>query len=300
MSPSSWFKVTKSILVDFGFLQSQFLSHRPRVKPGSKETKEPTMSNIFILNGAQPYDFAPGTLNAALTDRARTLLATQGHPVRVTTVAEGYDVDAEIENHIWADTVIMQFAVNWMGVPWSFKKYMDEVYTAGMDGRLTKGDGRRAEAPKKNYGMGGALTGARYMLSVTLNAPREAFDDRSDPFFRGDSLDDLLQPMHLNARFFGMTPLPSFAAYDVMKAPEIEADFARFDAQLKAVIAAAEHLSILAQCQTVRHSFKVSRKRPSDVISGPAFCQYYIRERLAECLPPVIGTDRSSGSSGPK
>ncbi|EAP77519.1 NAD(P)H-dependent oxidoreductase [Roseovarius nubinhibens] len=199
------------------------------------------MSNIFILNGAQPYDFAPGTLNAALTDRARTLLATQGHPVRVTTVAEGYDVDAEIENHIWADTVIMQFPVNWMGVPWSFKKYMDEVYTAGMDGRLTKGDGRRSEAPKENYGMGGALTGTRYMLSVTLNAPREAFDDRSEPFFRGDSLDDLLQPMHLNARFFGMTPLPSFAAYDVMKAPEIEADFARFDAQLKAVIAAAEH-----------------------------------------------------------
>ena len=190
------------------------------------------MSNILILNGAQPYEFAPGTLNATLVDRARAFLEAQGHTVRVTAVAEGYDADAEVESHIWADTVIMQFPINWMGVPWSFKKYMDEVYTIGMDGRLTNGDGRSPEAPKENYGMGGTLTGTKYMLSVTFNAPREAFDDASEPFFRGGSVDDLLRPMHLNARFFDMTPLPSFAAFDVMKNPQIEADFARFDAHL--------------------------------------------------------------------
>ena len=102
------------------------------------------MSNILLLNGAQPYEFAPGTLNATLVDRARTALEAQGHAVRVTTVAEGYDANFEVESHVWADTVIMQFPVNWMGVPWSFKKYMDEVYTAGMDGRLCAGDGRTA------------------------------------------------------------------------------------------------------------------------------------------------------------
>ena len=58
--------------------------------------------------------------------------------------------------HQWADIVIMQFPVNWMGVPWSFKKYMDEVYTAGMDGRLTTlAMAAQREAPKDNYGMGG-------------------------------------------------------------------------------------------------------------------------------------------------
>lgn len=201
------------------------------------------MSNILILNGAQPYEFATGSLNAALAERARAFLEAQGHTVRVTTVAEGFDANAEVESHVWADTVIMQFPINWMGVPWSFKKYMDEVYTTGMDGRLTNGDGRSSEAPKENYGMGGTLTGTQYMLSVTFNAPREAFEDASAPFFRGGSVDDLLRPMHLNARFFDMTPLPTFAAFDVMKNPQIEADFARFDAHMGALFAEAENVA---------------------------------------------------------
>lgn len=194
------------------------------------------MSNILILNGAQPYEFAPGTLNAALTERARTFLESQGHTVRVTTVAEGYDANAEVESHVWADMVLMQFPINWIGAPWSFKKYMDEVFTVGMDGRTP-------EAPKENYGMGGALTGTKYMLSVTFNAPREAFDDASEPFFKGGSVDDLLRPMHLNARFFDMAPLPTFAAFEVITNPEIEADFARFDAHLADVFVGVDHVA---------------------------------------------------------
>lgn len=201
------------------------------------------MSKILILNGAQPYAFAPGGLNAALAKRAKDRLEAQGHEVRLTTVAESYDVEAEVENHRWADTVIMQFPVNWMGVPWSFKKYMDEVYTAGMDGRLCAGDGRVAEAPKANYGMGGTLTGTRYMISATFNAPREAFDDPVEPFFEGLSMDDLLRPVHLNAKFFDMVPLPSFGAFDVMKNPEIDTDLARFDAHLDAVFAEAKDVA---------------------------------------------------------
>lgn len=192
------------------------------------------MSNIFILNGAQPYGFAPGQLNASFVERATRILSDMGHSVRMTASAEDYDVDAEVENHRWADTVIMQFPVNWMGAPWSFKKYMDQVYTAGMDGRMCNGDGRTAEAPKKNYGMGGTLTGTTYMLSCTLNSPAEAFDDRAEPFFAGISLDDLLAPVHLNAKFFGMTPLPTFSAHDIMKNPELDRDFSRFDTHISA------------------------------------------------------------------
>ncbi len=195
------------------------------------------MSKILILNGTQPYEFAPGRLNAAFVERAKAALEAQGHEVRLTTVAEGYDVEAEIENHVWADTVILQFPVNWMGVPWSFKKYMDEVYTAGMDGRLARGDGRTADAPTANYGMGGALEGRRYVLSVTFNAPKEAFGDPDEPFFEGMSVDDLLRPVHLTAKFLGLEPLPGFAAFDVMKNPSVEADFARFDAHLAQVFA---------------------------------------------------------------
>ncbi|WP_424934065.1 NAD(P)H-dependent oxidoreductase [Amaricoccus macauensis] len=190
------------------------------------------MSKIHILNGAQPYEFAPGKLNETLAERAKATLEAQGHEVRLTTVAAGYDVQAEVESHLWADVVLLQFPVNWMGVPWSFKKYMDEVYTVGMGGQLSNGDGRRAAAPKANYGMGGKLEGTRYMISATLNAPAEAFGDPAEPFFEGMSLDDLLRPVHLNAKFFGMTPLPTFGAFDVMKNPDVATDLARFDAHL--------------------------------------------------------------------
>ena len=83
--------------------------------------------------------------------------------------------------------------------------------------------------------MGGTLRGKKYMLSVTFNAPREAFDDPRQQFFAGRSVDDLLLPTHLNAKFFGMKPLPTFAAFDVMKNPEIDSDFARFAAHLNQV-----------------------------------------------------------------
>ena len=190
------------------------------------------MAHIFILNGHQPSDFSKGTLNAALVERAQSFFTGQGHEVRLTHIAQGYDIDSEVANHEWADVVLMQFPVNWMSTPWSFKKYMDEVYTAGMMGRLSNGDGRSAEEPKRNYGAGGALQGTSYMLSVTLNAPREAFDDPNEWFFAGRSLDDLLLPVHLNAKFFAMTALPTFGAFDVMKDPDVEADFERFDAHL--------------------------------------------------------------------
>ena len=131
-----------------------------------------------------------------------------------------------------ADIVLLQTPVNWMGVPWTFKKYMDEVYTAGMGGQLCDGDGRNREAPEKQYGSGGTLVGKKYMLSLTFNAPKESFDDTGQFLFQGKGVDDLLFPMHMNFRFFGMEPLPTFACFDVMKNAEVENDFKRFAAHL--------------------------------------------------------------------
>ena len=119
-----------------------------------------------------------------------------------------------------------------MGVSWSFKKYIDEVFSYGMMGELSNGDGRRKEAPKENYGLGGKLVG-HYMLSITANAPKEAFNDSKQAFFAGLSEDELLRPMHLNFKWFGLQPLPTFMAYDVMKNPDIRNDFTRFDSHLK-------------------------------------------------------------------
>ncbi|WP_068082476.1 NAD(P)H-dependent oxidoreductase [Polycladidibacter stylochi] len=193
------------------------------------------MKNIFIISAHHPYPFSEGRLNAALIEKAQALLTARGCTTKLTKTYGQYDIDQEVANHQWADCVLIQTPLNWMGVPWSFKKYMDEVYTAGMDGRLCNGDGRTSLAPQSNYGMGGALQNTHYMLSITLNAPKQAFSNIAEPFFAGSSLDQLLLPLHLNARFFGMKPLKTFAAFDVIKNPQIEADFHRFEAHINAL-----------------------------------------------------------------
>ncbi len=70
------------------------------------------------------------------------------------------------------------------------------------------------------------------MLSLTFNAPKESFDDQDEFLFQGKGVDDLMFHMHANFRFFGMSALPTFACYDVMKNGDIENDFARFESHL--------------------------------------------------------------------
>ncbi len=190
------------------------------------------MKNVFVINAHEEYEFAKGELNRTLTHVAIDHLDTAGYVTRLTTMKDDWQVDTEIGNHQWADAVLLQTPVNWMGVPWSFKKYVDFVYSFGMDGRLCNGDGRTRSDPAKQYGTGGALTGKKYLLSLTFNAPRGSFNDPSQTFFEGKSPDDLFWPMHLNFRFFGMEPLPTFACFDVMKNPDVESDLAKYRAHL--------------------------------------------------------------------
>ena len=42
----------------------------------------------------------------------------------------------------------------------------------------------------------------------------------------------LLQPMHLNFKWFGFEVMPTFMTYDVIKNPDIENDFKRFETHL--------------------------------------------------------------------
>jgi len=119
-----------------------------------------------------------------------------------------------------------------MGVPWSFKRYMDYVYSSGTMGQLCDGDGRTRKDPTKQYGTGGLLEDKKYMLSLTFNAPKEAFNDSAKWFFEGKSVDDLFWPIHLSFKFFAMLPLETFCCYDVMKNPDVENDFIRFEAHM--------------------------------------------------------------------
>ena len=198
------------------------------------------MKNIFIINAHQEYPFSEGRLNASLTEKAKQHFVSLGYEIQVTTMKDAYEIDTEIEKHRWADIIFLQSPVNWMGVPWPFKKYMDEVYSYGMDGRLCDGDGRTRKDPSIQYGQGGTLQGRQYMLSLTLNAPRESFDDPSQFLFQGRSIDDLFFPAHMNFKFFGMEPMPTFMCCDVMKNPKIEGDFKRFENHLQTHFPAVE------------------------------------------------------------
>lgn len=192
------------------------------------------MKNAFIINGHHPYSFSEGHLNNELVRRMEQSLIAKGFEVEHTASAEDWDVKKEIEKHQWADVIIVQAPVNWMSVPWSLKRYMDEVYTAGLGGALCNTDGRTEEAPKDNYGTGGTLQGKKYMFSLTFNAPEEAFNDPKQYLFQGKSVDDLWFPWHMNFRFFAMESLPTFACFDVMKNPTIEDDFKRLEAHMDA------------------------------------------------------------------
>ncbi|SEJ36841.1 Flavodoxin-like fold [Azotobacter beijerinckii] len=75
---------------------------------------------------------------------------------------------------LWADALIYQMPGWWMGAPWTVKKYLDEVFTAG-HGSLYANDGRSRQGPNRHYGSGGLLKGRRYLLSLTWNAPQERF-----------------------------------------------------------------------------------------------------------------------------
>ncbi|WP_392420355.1 NAD(P)H-dependent oxidoreductase [Edwardsiella piscicida] len=193
------------------------------------------MSHILLLNGMKPFGHSNGQLNTTLHDAARERLGELGHQLRTTTIDQGYQVAQEVENILWADCIIYQMPGWWMGEPWIVKKYLDEVFTAG-HGRLYTNDGRtRADASKK-YGSGGLLQGKKYMLSLTWNAPQEAFDDPAQ-FFHGQGIDGVYLHFHKANQFLGMAPLPTFLCTDVIKRPDVEHNVARYREHLTRLFA---------------------------------------------------------------
>ena len=159
-------------------------------------------------------------------------MAKLGHSVSTTVVDDGYAVEQEVKKIAQSDCIIYQMPAWWMGAPWTIKKYLDEVFTAG-HGVLYASDGRSRNQPKKKYGTGGLLQGMQYMLSLTWNAPLEAFND-PDQFFEGVGVEGVYLAFHKANQFLGLQPVPTFIANDVEKNPQIEADLARFTGHLTA------------------------------------------------------------------
>ena len=193
------------------------------------------MSNVLIINGAKQFEHSNGELNDTLTQFSESHLTTLGHTVQVTRTDSEYDIQAEIKKYLWADVVIYQMPGWWMGAPWTVKKYIDDVFTAG-HGALYASDGRTRSDASKKYGSGGLVQGKKYMLSLTWNAPIDAFTDENQ-FFHGVGVDGVYLPFHKANQFLGMESLPTFIANDVIKQPDVPHYVAQYREHLTAIFA---------------------------------------------------------------
>lgn len=190
--------------------------------------------NILLLDGGKAFGHSGGRLNHTLHHTAREVLAQLGHQVRETVIDDGYDTEAEVGKFLWMDAVIWQMPAWWMGEPWTVKKYIDDVFSAG-NGKLFQNDGRHRVDPAHGYGTGGLLHGKKHMLSLTWNAPLEAFTEPQE-FFEGKGVDGVYLHFHKANEFIGITErLPTFICNDVIKNPDVPKFIADYRAHLQRV-----------------------------------------------------------------
>jgi modulator of drug activity B len=187
------------------------------------------MKKVLLINAHQFYEgFSEGKLNKTMAGVMKEALEAKGGEVKRTYIEKGYDINEEVEKHLWADIIITQSPVYWFGAPWIYKKYIDEVFTAGLvQQNLLIDDGRTRKDPDRQYGTGGKMQGKKYMLSLTWNAPEEAFGDKAQNLFEGKTVDDVFIAHTGVYKFCGAEVLPSFSCYDVMKNADVENDIKR-------------------------------------------------------------------------
>lgn len=192
------------------------------------------MKNVLIINGHQQYDqVAEGKLTKLFIDTADEFFSKNGLNVKHSVIESDYDINDELEKLAWADYILFQYPVYWMGVPWITKKYIDEVFSAGMNTVTYVSDGRSRNDASKRYGSGGLMQGKKYMLSLTYNCPITEFDDK-DGFFDGLTLDEANVATHKLFKFCGAEALETYAIHDIFKGDlDMDSELTRFKATLE-------------------------------------------------------------------
>lgn len=195
----------------------------------------PTGKRVLVINAHQVYKgISEGRLNKTMAGLIADEMRKKGYEVKTTHIESGYDIAEEVKKHLWADVIVTQSPVFWFGNPWIYKKYVDEVFTAGLiQQSFLSGDGRSKDDPSRQYGSGGKMNGKRYLLSLTMNSPKAAFDDPAQKLHEGRSLDEVFAANTANYRFCGAEVLPVFACYDVVSAPQVQQDMQRMKDYLK-------------------------------------------------------------------
>lgn len=187
------------------------------------------MKKVLIINGHQRYEgIAEGGLTNEYIKTANEFLEAKGFETKNTAIDKGYDVKEELEKWDWADFILFQYPVYWMSLPWTTKKYMDEVAMAG-NGTITYvNDGRSSTDASKKYGSGGLMTDKKYMLSLTYNCPTSEFNNK-DGFFEGLSVDEANFAVHKIFQFCGAKMADTYSVHDIFKGDlDLEAELLRF------------------------------------------------------------------------
>ncbi|EAI2136472.1 flavodoxin family protein [Campylobacter upsaliensis] len=174
----------------------------------------------LLINGSKKFGNDGTRLNATLQSVAKEELESKGYKVLETIIDKGYKVEEELKKIADSHLIIYQMPAWWMGEPWIVKKYIDEVYLAGV-GVLFANDGRSRADESLKYGSGGLARDKRVMLSVTWNAPKEAFAE-SNGFFEGVGVEGVYLHLRKAHEFCGMEWLPIFMCNDVVKNPQVE------------------------------------------------------------------------------
>lgn len=188
--------------------------------------------NVLIINAGQEFEGSGGTFNQELTAQTVATLSRFETNIEVTHIKNGYDIDNEVRKFVWADYIIYHTPIWWFQVPYDFKKYIDEVFSAGHMKGIYDSDGRSSKNPAINYGRGGSLKGTKYMLTTSWNAPKAAFTLPGE-FFNQTNVDD--GPMYgfhnMNA-FAAIERLMGFHFYDVEKNENFKKDMSDFHEHL--------------------------------------------------------------------
>lgn len=160
--------------------------------------------NILVINAHKLYPYSPGKLNRFLFDTIVEYLSSC-HNVNTTVIEDGYTIEEEIEKYKLSDVIIFQSPINWYNIPWSFKKYIDDIYKAG-----------EFYVKAEKYGQGGKLLNKKYMLSLTCSAAEDEYIS-TDGFFNIRTIDDIFINFHKTHEYCGMRKLKTFVVYDVFR-----------------------------------------------------------------------------------
>ena len=195
------------------------------------------IKTVLLINAHLSYPgWSEGKLNQAFHQVAKDFFTSQSIQVLETTVQDGYVPEQEVEKHMEADIVILQTPANWFGAPWTYKKYVDEVFNSGLTSqKFLTGDGRTRTDPTKQYGTGGKMQGKKFMICATWNAPEEAFDNSSQELLQGKSTSDLFLNITSNYRFCGCDTMTGYNCFDIFKNENIAKDLENYQAYLKRV-----------------------------------------------------------------